>query len=423
MQGHMRLSRTLQIKGIYLALMTAASFLGFFKVILYAKLISVSEFGIYSLVLSSYIFFVFFGGMGLQEGILKKGSESHAVGDIKAIKAYFLAALAFAIPVSGSVAIMLMIAIKFSFPASYEIQDVVGVGVVMALATILFNLIDAFLRAQQKFLLFAGALALKNSIAISLGYSWAIEHGVEGLVIAEIIGLLVPFFALIFLLFSPQDLTLYKGKHAGNLIKSGYKLMLAFVLRNITLFVDRWFVAGALGVIAVGYYSFSMIILTICLVLIGFVVTIQGPKWISEMHIHKDICCLIKDVNKTTLKMLACVILAGPFFILNIENILESFHPDYAEAVVIKLFLIMYLAVLATIPIYLYEWIFVANSEEGSLVKINLLATVVSVVLYCLLWVIGSDILYFGLVFLFNKILILMYYLKKIRAVYVFQST
>ena len=75
----------IKTKGVYLILMTFGTFLGFSKFILYSKLISVSEFGIYSLVISSYIFFVFFGGMGLQEGLLKKGSESYAVGDIKTI--------------------------------------------------------------------------------------------------------------------------------------------------------------------------------------------------------------------------------------------------------------------------------------------------------------------------------------------------
>ena len=102
----------IRTKGLYLAFMTVASFLGFSKFILYSKLISVSEFGIYSLVLSSYIFFVFFGGMGFQEGLLKKGSESYAVGDIKTIKAYFLGALAFSIPITGSVAIVIWIFLK-----------------------------------------------------------------------------------------------------------------------------------------------------------------------------------------------------------------------------------------------------------------------------------------------------------------------
>ena len=418
----MRLSRALQIKGIYLALMTAASFLGFFKFILYSKLISVSEFGIYSLVLTSYIFFVFFGGMGLQEGILKKGSKSFAVGDINAIKAYFLAALAFSVPISGSAAIVLLIAVKCVFPTNYEILDIFGVGVVMALATILFNLLDAFLRAQQKFLLFAAALTLKNSIAISLGYLWAIEHGVKGLVVAEITGLLVPFFALLFLLFRSKDLKLYKEKHAGSLISNGYKLMLTLVLRNVAQFIDRWFIAGALGVIALGYYSFSMIVLTIAMVLIGFLVAMQGPKWISEFQIHKDICYLITDVNKTILKALACLILVAPFFFLNIENILVSFNPEYAETIVIKLIGIMYLAVLVTIPIYLYDWIFVATSKEGALIKTNLLATAISVVLYFGLWFTSSDIIDFALVFLIIKILILVIYMKRIRSIYVFQS-
>lgn len=416
------LSREVYEKGLYLALMTIASFLGFSKLLVYSKLISVTEFGIYSLVISSYIFFVFFGGMGLPEGLLKKGSESYAVGDIKAIKAYFLAALAFSIPISGSAAIVLTIAIKYFSPINYEIIDILSVAVVMALATILFNLLDAFLRAQQRFLLFAVALTLKNSLAISLGYLWAIEYGVKGLLVAEITGLLVTFFALLFFLLGLQDLKLYKETSSGRLISNGYKLILTLVLRNVAQFIDRWFIAGTLGVIALGYYSFSMILITIAMVLVGFLVAVQGPKWIAELQIHNSVRYLIMDVNKNVLKFAACLILVAPFFFLNIENLLVSFNPEYAETVVIKLMGIVYLAVLATVPIYLYDWVFVATSQEGYLVKANLFAVAVSVILYTGLWFTNSDIIDFALVFLIIKILILLIYLKRIRTMYVFQS-
>ena len=413
----------IRIKGPYLAFMTVASFLSFSKFILYSKLISVSEFGIYSLVLSSYIFFVFFGGMGLQEGLLKKGSESYAVGDIKTIKAYFLGAIAFSIPITGSVAIVIWIFLKYFFSISYEIVDVLGVTALMVLATILFNLIDAFLRAQQKFLLFAVALTLKNSIAISLGYLWASEYSVKGLIIAEIIGLLVPFFVLLYILINVKDIKLYKENHVGSLISNGYKLMLTLVLRNISQFIDRWFIALSLGAIFLGYYSFSMILLTISMVLIGFLVTVKGPEWIADFHNHKDIRILIQDVNKMVLKVLACLILVAPFLFLNIENMLISFNPNYAETIVIELIGIVYLAVLAVVPIYLYDWVFVAISKEGYLVKTNLLATVVSVILYLFLWFTKSDIVDFALAFLIIKILILFIYLKQIKDLYVFKST
>lgn len=405
---------------LYLSFMTLASFLGFFKFILYSKLISVSEFGIYSLILSSYIFFVFFGGMGLQEGLLKKGSESYAVGDIKTIKEYFLGALAFSIPFTGSVAIVIWIFLKYFFSANYEIVDILGVTALMVLATILFNLIDAFLRAQQKFLLFAVALTLKNSIAISLGYLWASEYGVKGLIIAEIIGLLVPFFFLLYILINIKDIKLYKENHVGSLISNGYKLMLTLVLRNISQFIDRWFIALSLGAILLGYYSFSMILLTISMVLIGFLATVKGPEWIAGFHNHKDIRILIQDVNKMVLKVLACLILVAPFLFLNIENMLITFNPNYAETIVIELIGIVYLAVLAVVPIYLYDWVFVAISKEGYLVKTNLLATVVSVILYLFLWFTKSDIVDFALAFLIIKILILFIYLKQIKSFYVF---
>ena len=96
------------------------------------------------------------------------------------------------------------------------------------------------------------------------------------------------------------------------------------------MFIDRWFIAFALGAIALGYYSFSMIILTISMVLIGFLVTVKGPEWIADFHNHKDNRNLIK-VNKTILTVLAVLILISPILFLNIEKILVSFNPDYAK--------------------------------------------------------------------------------------------
>jgi hypothetical protein len=163
-----------------------------------------------------------------------------------------------------------------------------------------------------------------------------------------------------------------------------------------------------------------MILLTISMVLIGFLATVKGPEWIAGFHNHKDIRILIQDVNKMVLKVLACLILVAPFLFLNIENMLITFNPNYAETIVIELIGIVYLAVLAVVPIYLYDWVFVAISKEGYLVKTNLLATVVSVILYLFLWFTKSDIVDFALAFLIIKILILFIYLKQIKSFYVF---
>ena len=78
---------------LYFLFMSFAAVLGLTKFLLFSKWVSVEDFGLYSLVMSSYIFLVFIGGMGFQEGILKKGSEKFSVGDEEVIRGYFLIAL------------------------------------------------------------------------------------------------------------------------------------------------------------------------------------------------------------------------------------------------------------------------------------------------------------------------------------------
>ena len=224
---------------------------------------------------------------------------------------------------------------------------------------------------------------------------------------------MVPFFILLFVLIKRRDIKLYKEINVGLLINNGYKLMLTLVLRNIAQFIDRWFIAFALGAIALGYYSFSMIILTISMVLIGFLVTVKGPEWIADFHNHKDNRNLIKEVNKTILTVLAVLILISPILFLNIEKILVSFNPDYAKTIVMELIGVLYLAILVVVPIYLYDWVFVAFSEESTLVTTNLWATVGSVILYICLLYTNSDLLDFAIAFLIIKSL---YYFLILRS-------
>ena len=404
----------------YLFFMTSASLLGFSKFIIYAKVISVQEFGLYSLVLSSYIFFVFFGGMGLQEGLLKKGSMFFASRDEDSIKAYFLRSIRFSILIAGSAAVVAIIIVSMIFHDNYEVIEIFGLGIILALATILFNLLDSFIRSQQKFVLFSFILTIKNIISITLGYSLADDYGAKGLIFSEIISILMIFFVTSFFLIRRRDIKLYKQKRIRKLIGSGYQMMLTLVLRNAALMLDRWFIALAVGVTALGYYSFSMILLTISMILVSFLVTIKGPQWISSFKTHNDIKNLIHNVNATILRALALLAFISPLFLLNIEKILILFYPEYAEDTVFYIISIIYLSLFVVIPIYLYDWVFIATSQEGLLIKINIWATLLSALLYAISWFLEASIVVYAVVFLITRALLFIGYFYRIRIMYVF---
>ena len=418
----MKLSRIFEKKTIYLLLMLTASFFGFLKLIIYPKLISIEDFGIYSLVLSVYIFLVFLGGLGLSEGLLKKGSICFAIGDIKSIKDYFLRALLFSVFIAASIAILLIIISGIFFINDVETLVILSLTFLLAFATILLNLIDSFIRSQQKYSLFASILALKNIISITLGYMWATSYGVAGIIFSEIVSILFVFASTLLTSIKLSDIKSYNSKSATTLISNGYKVMLTFVLRNVALMLDRWIIVAAVGVAALGYYSFSMILLTICMVLVGFVATIKGPEWISKFKIDNNINKLIINVNTVIWKSLFVLSVFGLIFLFKIEEILNSFYPKYSDSIVISIMFIIYFSLFAIVPIYLYDWIFIATSREGLLIKINIFATASSLSLYSIVWLMSLGIVAFSWAFFLSRIILLIGYLLNIRKMYVLQS-
>ena len=131
--------------------------------------------------------------MGLQEGLLKKGSMSFAIQDHNSSKVFLASSIIASITISGIVAVIII-------SVAYINLDILGtniqiffLGFLLALATVLFGLLDSFLRSQQKFVLYSGILMLKNLSAIILGISLASNYGVQGLIFSEFISVLCIF--------------------------------------------------------------------------------------------------------------------------------------------------------------------------------------------------------------------------------------
>ena len=196
-------------------------------------------------------------------------------------------------------------------------------------------------------------------------------------------------------------------------------MMLTSALRNFSLMLDRWFIALVGGATAVGYYSISMILLTVCMNLVGFMVTIKGPEWISNFESNKNVHTLIRNVNTIIRRALLVVLFVGPFLLLNIERALLIFNPAYANDVVFNIIIIVYLSLFTIVPIYLYDWVFVATSQEGLLIKINIWSTGISIFLYTLVWILEGGVEAFAAMFFMGKIITLVGYVWRIRTMYV----
>jgi len=184
--------------------------------------------------------------------------------------------------------------------------------------------------------------------------------------------------------------------------------------------MDRWFIAMAVGVTALGYYSFSMILLTIAMVLISFLVTIKGPVWISSFQDNNDTHELINNVNRLVYRIVLLLLLISPVFLLNISKPLQLYYLEYANDTVFDIILIIYLSLFAVIPIYLYDWVFIATHQEGLLFKINIWSAMISVSLYVLGWLAEANVVIYAVIFLITRVFLLMAYVYRIRMMHVF---
>ena len=406
-------------KWMYMLFMSTASLMAFSKFLIFSKILSIQDFGIYSLVLSLYIFYVFIGGMGLQEGLLKKGSMSFAIDDHNSSKVFLASSIIASIIISGIVAALLILVAFINVEILGTNIQIFFLGFLLALATVLFGLLDSFLRSQQKFVLYSGILMLKNLSAIILGIFLAADYGVQGLIFAEFMSVLCIFIITLIYVFKIRNFALAQAKVAIKLIRHGYKVMLIMVVRNIALMADRWFIALAVGVTALGYYSFAMILFTISLVSVGFLVTMKGPIWIASFKSNNNIKNLIDNINQWVWLIWLILTLFSPVIWFFTDDVLSLFYPQYANETVYSLTYIIYLSLIAVIPIYLYDWAFIATSKEGILFNLNIFGSIMAILFYSVAWLMNASILVFALLFFAARAIMLSIYLYQLRVMYV----
>lgn len=404
---------------LYIFFMALGSFFAFSKILVFSKVLSVEDFGLYSLVLSIYIFYVFLGGLGLQDGLLKRSSMSFAVNDHKAPVVYLTISIITSLSLWGVIALCSIIFYFSDLNSSEETLRFFYVGFLLAIATILFDLVDAFLRSQQKFILFSVIYMFKNFSAIILGFFLASGYGAIGVILAEFICVLSIFLLTIIPIIKFKNFYFYRLNVAKELIKNGYNVMFTKVLRNLSLLVDRWFIALAIGATGLGYYSFAMIILTISLVLVGFLLAVKGPIWISNYKQNSNPKNLINNISSWAALSLIVLIFFSPIVWLYLDDILVLLYPQYANETVIIISFVVYLSLMAVIPIYLYDLAFIATSREGDLFKINIAGSFMAILLYTVAWLINSNVIVFAVLFFISRVIILIIYLYRIRIIYV----
>lgn len=386
---------------LYTFFMLGAAVLGMAKLTIYAKLLNVESFGLYSLVLSSYIFIMYAGSFGLSEALVKHGSMAYGRGDTKQINELYGVALIYGTSgiLFGSLLILVFIGL---FIEDSSITSMFLLMAALALSTFEFNLINSYLRVSHKFVMFSFMLFAKALLVIMLAFYIVPVWGVNGAVLIEMAVLVLLAVVSIYVSRPYFD---YKIVLRDNFlfrrgVKHGFPVMLSTVIRNLTMSIDRWIIAISLGVVALGKYAFAMILFQAGMVGIGFISTILGTKWLAEFGKNSNLTKMLVNIKKIMLPIfILSFTLAWPFlsFILYLVDI---YYPAYSYQNVTLTIVFVYFGVVFLSLSSLLDWLFIASSNEKILLKFSLYSLVLTTILMLFCYLFNAEIHIYAFVFL-----------------------
>lgn len=406
--------------GVYAVLTFSAAAMGILKYAVFAKILMPEDFAIYSLILSSYIFVLYLGGMGMCEGFLKLGSLAHGSDSFNDALRFLEASLVY-----GSGIFFIIICV---FSLGYaSVRTIYGWPLLffylpfLAYSAFIHNVLFALFRVQQSFICFSLMLFLKSFIMLGPGFFIGREYGAGGLLALETISFLVVFSVfwgrkkgVVSLVANFPNKALFK-----QLLKHGLPILLSSAVRNILIVVERWFVALALGLFILGQYSFLMTVYLVAITLIGFICNILGPKWLSDYARDLNFDDLFKRVLKVVLCLFIVFFILGGCLLLAMPLIIGNFYAQYYSPSLYGAAYMIFLGTFIGSLVCVFDWLFIATSKERVLLKNNVLVVVFAVLLLFHGYLSEYGLSDFAMIFLINRSFTLIIYgveIFKLRA-------
>jgi O-antigen/teichoic acid export membrane protein len=391
---------------LYSFFMTGAAILGILKLTVYAKLLNVEDFGLYSLMMSGYLFIMYAGSFGLNEALVKKGSIAYGLGDFRLIKdmrdmALFCSTL--------GVFFFSFVALVFVqiFVDDDSMRSVLSLMGLLAIATLEFNLVSSYFRVNHKFVVFSQMLFIKSLLVVTLVWYVAPSFGVHGVVVLEVLVFLLLAFGVLFVDKARIDIgrVLLNGRLLfKNSIKQGLPVMVSTVIRNLTLNIDRWVIVATLGIVALAKYAFAMILYQATMVGIGFIGTVLGTKWLSEFGEDSDLGGMFAKIKKIMLTgSIVLITLAWPFLYL-LLYVIDLYYPDYAAIDLTLTVIFIYFGSIFLMLTYALDWLFIASSNELILLRLSVYSLILTVFLIFFTYMAEAEIYIYAFIFLFVRL-------------------
>lgn len=399
---------------IYSMLVISSALFSVAKYAVFANMLGVESFGIYSLILTNYVFVIYIASFGANETMLKLGGIAFGQNKVKEIPTIRNKSLLYGL--ISIISISFFSVLLLSILLQDNILEIILFSIAIAISAFAFNILESYFRAKQQLIIFSGMLFIKSLLLLVAGFMLVNSYGLYGILYCEIFSFL-GVFGLFFLFSDKGNLpNLYLFfEDLKNIIINGMHLLSSMFLRLLAFTFDRWAIAYTLGTVAVGKYAFIMIIYQVGIMGLGLITNIMGPRWLASHARDADAICLLSNINRAALFITFIVsIISLPFFYA-ITFFVEKYYIVYYDTNFFEMIVLTYIGVYFLCVCQLYDWFFIAISRESVLNKISVINLILSIS-FVFIVSFNPTLLSYFIVFVIVRILIgIMYFLSVLK--------
>jgi hypothetical protein len=272
--------------GKYFLLMAVNTAMTFARGLALAALLTVEDFGYYAIFMAVGMFASVLLGIGEVEATIKSFPRAAADGNTGII-AHTLRALNRKLSLRTAWALLLLVPCFYFFADDITLTVLFTLAVAVAMPAAQLGVYASAARAVPDLILLANSSLLRTVLALALCSAGAILAGAKGALLGEIAAAVI---AIAYARTIFRQLNQSQGSESVLTLEtatprsSGLWLMAASLLASALLYLDRSFVALALGVEEAGRFGLLMIFVTGANALVGQVVQKVGPDLVKAQH-------------------------------------------------------------------------------------------------------------------------------------------
>jgi len=315
-------------KVIYFFMMGFASALTFLKTMVFAAYLPPLSMGYYSIALTIASYGAFLQ-LGILSGLNRELPVTLGKGDIT-YSSNIVGETTVALVCLQLIGICLYYLILLTMPfTDASLRTAFFLGGLLAFSTPLYSLIMVRLRSEQRVLSFAMLALIESMATITLGTLAIVYVGYEAVILLSALINALCFFIVTSKLLAPANYLHFKMKETIYLVRIGLPMMLAGLLANLQLSMDRLFLIKSAPPSTIGIYHIGILPLSMGVALGSIVNQYVGPRLLFKYGQGYSLPYIFKQNIIVSFVIIVTLLLFWPVAYLGIRYVIENWLPQY----------------------------------------------------------------------------------------------